>query len=74
MDGVGGYTCQCVLGYTGTQCQTDIDNCAGVNCSASGAHRVCKDGLNSYTCACKDGYTGKKMLSFVSHTIVDAKL
>ena len=51
-----GQTCSdCVLGYMGSQCDVNIDDCAGVSCSA---HGVCLDGINSFTCDCAVGFTG----------------
>lgn len=53
----GGYLCNCVPGYTGDDCQTDIDECASKPCY-NGA--ICKDGVNEYTCECKPGYEGQR--------------
>ena len=47
---------QCVPGFTGELCQTNISKCVGVNCSGNGE---CLDGVNSFTCECSPGYTGK---------------
>ncbi|KAI8512856.1 calcium ion binding [Branchiostoma belcheri] len=54
-DGPNGFTCQCVPGYTGAFCLTDIDDCSSAPCQ-NGA--VCQDGVNSFTCQCVPGYTG----------------
>ena len=50
-----GYTCACDAGYTGTNCQTNIDDCAATPCQNGGA---CSDGLGGYTCTCPPGFTG----------------
>ncbi|KAI0239341.1 Mucin-like protein [Lamellibrachia satsuma] len=54
-DAVNSYTCGCADGYTGTHCETDVNECASTPCM-NGA--TCTDAVNSYTCGCADGYTG----------------
>ncbi|MEO7112750.1 MAG: calcium-binding EGF-like domain-containing protein [Polyangiaceae bacterium] len=51
---VASYSCSCPGGFTGTNCQTKVDNCAGNPC----AHGTCVDGTTSYTCTCSTGFTG----------------
>ena len=56
IDGVNSYTCNCSPGYEGTDCETDIDDCASTPCLNGGA---CVDGVNLYTCNCANtGFTG----------------
>ena len=43
-----------LLGYTGTRCEVNPDDCVGVAC----VHGSCVDGANSYRCHCDAGYTG----------------
>uniref|UniRef100_A0A673LM11 Neurogenic locus notch homolog protein 1 n=1 Tax=Sinocyclocheilus rhinocerous TaxID=307959 RepID=A0A673LM11_9TELE len=43
-------------GFSGSQCQFDIDECASTPCK-NGAK--CIDGPNMYTCQCAEGYTGQ---------------
>jgi hypothetical protein len=50
-----GFECACAPGYTGTSCETNIDDCAASPCQNGG---VCSDGIASYTCACPPGYSG----------------
>ena len=58
-----GCTCQCTYaannlqGWTGTECETNIDECDGGthNCHANAQ---CTDTDGSFTCACKAGYEG----------------
>ena len=40
----------------GEPCQTNIDDCVGVDCSANGR---CVDGVNTFTCDCVQGFTGE---------------
>ena len=50
--GVGGtYTCDCSTapGFSGTDCEFNIDDCGGHGC-LNGA--TCVDGINTYTCDC----------------------
>lgn len=44
------------LGYTGKDCETNINDCPGNLCQ-NGA--TCIDGMNTYTCHCPPSYTGK---------------
>ena len=55
VDGVGTYTCECEPGYTGTDCENNIDDCVGVNCND---HGTCTDGVNSFNCDCDEGFSG----------------
>jgi len=48
------YVCACPPGYTGFNCETDIDECASTPCLHGG---TCKQGVNSYKCTCASGYT-----------------
>uniref|UniRef100_A0A1A8NTR7 Versican core protein n=2 Tax=Nothobranchius rachovii TaxID=451742 RepID=A0A1A8NTR7_9TELE len=48
--------CICAPGYTGPQCETDVDECHSNPC-LNGA--TCQDGVNSFTCLCLPSYSGK---------------
>ncbi|XP_019629555.1 PREDICTED: LOW QUALITY PROTEIN: sushi, von Willebrand factor type A, EGF and pentraxin domain-containing protein 1-like [Branchiostoma belcheri] len=50
-----GYECVCTVGFAGTDCETDIDDCAQNPCLHSS---TCQDGINMFTCHCAPGYTG----------------
>jgi Notch-like protein len=45
----------CAIGYSGTNCETDIDECATNPC-LNGA--TCIDGINGFMCDCAVGYEG----------------
>ena len=49
------YNCSCVDGYTGVNCETNIDDCDPDPCENEG---TCNDLVNTYNCSCVDGYTG----------------
>ncbi|XP_064152557.1 versican core protein-like [Anguilla rostrata] len=49
------YTCSCLPGYSGDNCEIDADNCQSSPCRNGG---TCVDGLNSFTCVCLPSYGG----------------
>ena len=49
------YTCVCQPGYSGTRCETDIDECASGPC-LNGS--TCRDQLDSFHCQCENGFSG----------------
>ena len=55
IQGIGSITCTCEPGFTGTDCSTDINECAGVDCN----YGVCMDGINTFTCVCDLDATGE---------------
>lgn len=48
--------CRCQPGFTGSRCETNIDDCAGNPCRNAG---TCVDGINDFTCTCTLGFTSK---------------
>ncbi|XP_033646982.1 epidermal growth factor-like protein 6, partial [Asterias rubens] len=55
-------TCHCQPGYTGTTCNTDIDECdlqisIGVFNSVLKCDHMCINSIGSYRCECESGYT-----------------
>ncbi|XP_078612905.1 uncharacterized protein LOC144882769 [Branchiostoma floridae x Branchiostoma japonicum] len=51
-----GYTCTCENGWTGHDCDEDIDECASNPCFLGG---TCLDHVNGYSCVCPKDTTGK---------------
>lgn len=49
------YSCYCIDGFTGVQCQTNWDECWSSPCQNGG---VCIDGIASFNCSCAPGFVG----------------
>ena len=49
------YVCECTKGYTGRDCETQIQECVSNPC-LNGA--ICQDQIDGYQCLCMPGYTG----------------
>lgn len=56
---LGNYTCHCVKGFHGRQCQYNVNDCHGHQC-INGA--TCIDLIDEYHCACRPGFSGKSTL------------
>ncbi|RDD38412.1 Fibropellin-1 [Trichoplax sp. H2] len=54
-DNVDGYACNCLVGYTGNQCETNINECSSNPCLYGG---TCQDQIDSYRCNCPFDRTG----------------
>ncbi len=55
VDQENAYFCPCVAGYTGVNCQTNINECSSQPCVNGG---TCVDGVDRYDCVCLPGYSG----------------
>ncbi|XP_078697540.1 uncharacterized protein LOC144925427 [Branchiostoma floridae x Branchiostoma belcheri] len=55
-DGVANYTCSCENGWTGDNCDQEIDDCASDPCQLGG---TCLDQMGGYSCVCPKDATGK---------------
>ena len=49
------YQCSCPVGFTGVNCQTEIDYCSDEPCRYEG---WCTSYRTGYTCTCLHGFTG----------------
>jgi Notch-like protein len=52
---MGSFQCTCPAGFSGTLCQTNINECTSNPCLHNGQ---CVDGVNSYICTCPSTYVG----------------
>ncbi|XP_052828928.1 protein crumbs isoform X1 [Octopus bimaculoides] len=50
------FVCSCKVGFTGKNCEINIDDCVNNPCQNNG---TCEDGINSYNCSCINGTEGK---------------
>jgi hypothetical protein len=55
VDGADAYTCECVPGYDGDNCETDVDDCAVIPCLNNS---TCEDLVDDFACECAIGFTG----------------
>lgn len=62
--GIGSFICVCQVGFTGSLCQIDINECLSNPC-LNGA--TCIDRISRFACLCPVGYTGslcQEMINF----------
>jgi len=55
-DHLNAYSCECLPGYTGANCETNVDDCAINPCKNGGS---CIDIVNAYKCVCELPHTGR---------------
>ncbi len=63
VDAVNGFRCGCVAGYSGLQCQTEINECSSQPCLFGG---TCVDALNGFSCICAPFFSGSQCQYFDS--------
>jgi len=54
-DKVYAYTCVCARGYTGYNCEIDVDDCVSSPCMNGS---TCTDSPGAYACTCAAGFSG----------------
>ncbi|CAH3188757.1 unnamed protein product, partial [Porites lobata] len=52
-----GYKCTCVKGFTGRNCETNINDCVNITCLNNG---TCIDLIDGFNCSCPPGYAGNR--------------
>uniref|UniRef100_A0A4W3K6J7 Crumbs cell polarity complex component 1 n=1 Tax=Callorhinchus milii TaxID=7868 RepID=A0A4W3K6J7_CALMI len=55
-DMVGYYQCNCLSGWTGLNCEVNINECQSNPC----VHGNCTDKVSAYKCICAPGFTGTR--------------
>ncbi|XP_052061393.1 sushi, von Willebrand factor type A, EGF and pentraxin domain-containing protein 1-like [Mytilus californianus] len=55
-DKLGGYRCTCLGGFTGPNCNVNINDCIACACQNNA---TCLDGISAYSCLCINGYKGE---------------
>ena len=56
-----------MAGYTGFQCQLEINECESSPCLNGG---TCTDHIGSFSCACGRGYTGQTCRTKVTYVFI----
>ena len=60
---VNEYRCECAVGWTGSLCDADIDECAANQCQ-NGA--TCTDLIGNYSCSCLAGFAGSHLAAILT--------
>ncbi|XP_019616636.1 PREDICTED: sushi, von Willebrand factor type A, EGF and pentraxin domain-containing protein 1-like [Branchiostoma belcheri] len=55
VDQLRDYSCICKAGFTGQNCEINIDDCEDNVCQNNA---TCLDGVGNYTCLCSEGFVG----------------
>lgn len=57
---MGSYKCECSIGFTGDNCEINIDDCVNNLCYKGS---TCKDGDDHYDCICSENRLGYYLIS-----------
>ncbi|CAH3116517.1 unnamed protein product [Porites lobata] len=52
-----GYKCTCMKGFTGRNCETNINDCVNITCLNNG---TCIDLIDGFNCSCPPGFAGSR--------------
>ena len=55
MNTEGSFRCDCAVGFSGSRCEININECASNPCLNEA---TCLDEIGGYRCICMPGYTG----------------
>ncbi|XP_048577865.1 von Willebrand factor D and EGF domain-containing protein [Nematostella vectensis] len=66
--GSGQYECACPVGFNGSRCEVNINDCESNTC----VNGTCLDGVANYTCLCDVGFKGQLCNEKVSNCSDDA--
>ena len=69
-DGINQYQCLCAVGYTGHDCEKEIDECLLSPCLNNA---TCRDMIGNFSCNCSLGFEGKKMC-YISYLAISHSL
>lgn len=61
-----GYRCQCVPGYVGDLCRSEVDYCVAKPCANGGS---CENLKNDFRCSCRSGFGGKDCSRYVNECV-----
>ncbi|XP_023219824.1 protein crumbs-like [Centruroides sculpturatus] len=64
----GSGICECLQGYTGPLCETEINECLSNPCSTNRSIK-CNDLVNDYHCECLPGWKGKNCDEYISECV-----